>query len=107
MFYNLIQSFISYIKTLQAVPGINVVKFPTNAQPAVLRALLSGTIQVAVERPETLQYYNSKVTAGVSSSNGEKYFFLHGCNYNKLFKAVWEFTNWYHNTSLPTSALWH
>ena len=45
----------------QALPGINVVKFPTNAQPAVLRALLNGTVDVAVERPETIQYYNNKV----------------------------------------------
>jgi hypothetical protein len=60
----------SYQKKLQAsetivgtqlLPGINVVKFPTNAQPSVLRALLNGTIDVAVERPETIQYYNSKV----------------------------------------------
>jgi hypothetical protein len=29
------------------VPGIEVVKFPTNAQPSVLRALLSGTVEVA------------------------------------------------------------
>ena len=45
----------------QVLPDLNVVKFPTNAQPAVLRALLNGTIDVAVERPETIQYYNSKV----------------------------------------------
>jgi hypothetical protein len=36
-------------------------KFPTNAQPEVLRALLNGAVDVAVERPETIQYYNSKV----------------------------------------------
>ncbi len=45
----------------QALPGINVMKFPTNAQPEVLRALLNGAVDVAVERPETIQYYNSKV----------------------------------------------
>jgi hypothetical protein len=38
-----------------------VVKFPTNAQPAVLRAMLNGDVDVAVERPETIQYYNSQV----------------------------------------------
>jgi hypothetical protein len=38
-----------------------VLKFPTNAQPAVLQALLDGAVDVAVERPEIIQYYNSKV----------------------------------------------
>ena len=45
----------------QELPGINVMKFPTNAQPEVLRSLLNGVVDVAVERPETIQYYNSKV----------------------------------------------
>ena len=38
-----------------------MVKFPTNGQPQVFRALIAGTSPVAVERPETIQYFNNMV----------------------------------------------
>jgi ABC-type amino acid transport substrate-binding protein len=42
------------------VPKALVVKFPTNTQPDVFRSLINGSIDVAVERPETVEYYNRK-----------------------------------------------
>jgi ABC-type amino acid transport substrate-binding protein len=42
------------------VPKAKVSKFPTNAQPDVFRSLINGSIDVAVERPETVEYYNRK-----------------------------------------------
>ena len=43
------------------IPDVNITKFPTNSQPEVFRALLNGSFQVAVERPETIQYFNNLV----------------------------------------------
>lgn len=52
-------------------------KFPTNAQPQVLRSLLNGAVDVAVERPETIQYYNSKVLIISSIAVSEIYFLVY------------------------------
>ena len=48
--------------------GIQMVKFPTNGQPQVFRALIAGTSPVAVERPETIQYFNNMVRRRRASS---------------------------------------
>ena len=45
-----------------------MVKFPTNGQPQVFRALIAGTSPVAVERPETIQYFNNMVRRRRASS---------------------------------------
>ena len=42
------------------IPDASVTKFPTNTQPSVFRSLLNHSIDVAVERPETVDYYNRK-----------------------------------------------
>ena len=52
---------------LQAVQDSNaghnltITKFPTNTQTEVFRALLNGTYQVAIDRPDTIQYFNNLV----------------------------------------------
>ena len=43
------------------VPGARVAEFPTNTQADVFRSLLNGSIDVAVERPETVDYCNRRV----------------------------------------------
>ena len=42
-------------------PGARVTAFPANTQADVFRALLNGSIDVAVERPETVDYFNRRV----------------------------------------------
>ena len=42
---------------VRTLPSANLTKFPTNSQPSVFRALLSGAFAVAVDRPEVIQYY--------------------------------------------------
>ena len=46
-------------KLLQHNPNMTVIKFPQNTQQDMLRALLNGTIDVAVDRFEAIQYYNA------------------------------------------------
>ena len=41
--------------------GVRVTEFPSNTQADVFRCLLNGSIDVAVERPETIDYFNRLV----------------------------------------------
>ena len=54
-----------------------MVKFPTNGQPQVFRALIAGTSPVAVERPETIQYFNNMVRRRRASSGIRVYGFFY------------------------------
>ena len=46
-------------KLLQRMPNMTLIKFAQNTQPAVFESLLNNSIDVAVDRYEAIQYYNT------------------------------------------------